>query len=154
MSRARIISVVAVILALGGLSVYINRDSFRSQGIQISSRPSPWMLDGPRGRRFPSGEANPVTFSFDHYYRFTSIRVVAVSDAETNKYPHKLWDLDSASNSAPTMTLVYGARIQGMKPAAKGMMPEPLVPDVKYRLLVKTSDGGEAQHDFSTTKRQ
>ena len=154
MSRAKTIFVVVTILALCGFSVYVNRDAFKGKDIQISSRTSPWMLERRGGKRLANVAGNPVTFGFDDYHRFTSIKVVAVSDIETNKYPHKLWELDSPSNSVPTMTFIYGSRIGGMKPATKGLAPEPLEPGVMYRLLVKTKDNRTAQHDFSTTKHE
>lgn len=154
MSRAKFISVALLILVLCGFSIYLNKDAFRGNDIQISSRVSPWMVERKGAKRGGTSPGNPVTFAFDTYRRFTSIKVVAVSDIETNKYPHKLWELDSFSNSVPTMTFVYGARIGGMKPAVKALAPEPLEPGVMYRLLVKTSDKREAQHDFSTTKRE
>jgi len=153
MLNAKTISVVVIILALCGFSFYLNKDAFKSNDIQISSRVSPWLMERRGARRSGNAPGNPVTFGFDTYHRFTSIKVVAVSDIETNKYPHKLWELDSTSNSVPTMTFIYGARIGGMKPAVKGGNAEPLEPGVMYRLLVKTSDKRQAQHDFSTTKR-
>jgi len=153
MSKTKCISVALLILALCGFSIYLNKDAFRGNDIQISSRVSPWMAERRGAKRGGTSPGNPVTFAFDTYRRFTSIKVVAVSDIETNKYPHKLWELDSFSNSVPTMTFVYGARIGGMKPAVKSLAPEQLEPGVMYRLLVKTSDKREAQHDFSTTKR-
>ena len=153
MSRTKFISVTLLILALCGFSIYLNKDVFKSNDIQIASRVSPWLMERRGARRSGNAHGNPVTFGFDTYHRFTSIKVVAVSDIETNKYPHRLWELDSTSNSVPTMTFIYGARIGGMKPAVKGGNAEPLEPGVMYRLLVKTSDKRQAQHDFSTTKR-
>lgn len=107
------------------------------------------------GRRSPAstGPANPVTFSFDHYYKLTHVKVVAVSDIATNKYPHTLWELDTLSNSIPIISFIYGARIGGMKLALKDVTAEPLEPEVQYRLFVKLADGREAQHDFSSTKK-
>lgn len=154
MSRSKTISIVVMILALCGFSFYINKDAFKAKDIQISSRVSPWMLERRGGKRLSNVAGNPVTFGFDDYHRFTSIKVVAVSDIATNKYPHKLWDLDSTSNSVPTITFIYGSRIGGMKPTSSGLTVEPLEPGVMYRLLVKTKDNRTAQHDFSTTKRE
>lgn len=154
MSRKKIILALLALLALGGLSLYLNRDSFSRQAIQISHRVSPWLAQAPRGRR-PVSEStgNPVTFSFDRYYRFNRIRVFVASEIETNKYAHPLWDLTSESNSVPTGSFGYGSYLRGMHPAVKNARPDPLEPGVKYRLVVTVGDQ-EGRHDFSTTPKR
>ena len=63
---------------------------------------------------------NPITFGFDRKLRLSSVKVIPVSDIETNKFPHPIWHLLSESNSVPTKDFTYGASIQGMRPAVQG----------------------------------
>lgn len=152
MSRSRLILTLIALVGLGGLCLYLNRDWFSTQPIQIMHRVSPWMTT--RGRRAGNpGAGNPVVFSFDKYYRFTSVKVFVAADAATNKYPHAIWDLVSDSNSVPAATFSYGGWIRGMRPAVKNAWADPLEPGVKYRLVVET-DGRQARHDFTTTARR
>ena len=146
MSKTKIILVVFSIIALGAFSIFLNRDSFAPETIQISHRVSPW-LKSPRTKR-ANDLGDPVTFTLSGYYRLTNLKVVLVSDAETNKYPHAIWELTTESNSVPTSSFVYGSGIRGMHPAVKGARPDPLASGVPYRLLVKTDKDEQAQHDF------
>lgn len=153
MSKQKLAGLLILILALGGLCLYLNRDWFAEQPIQISHRISPWM-NVPRSRRAsPPTQFNPVVFSFGGYYRFKEIKVVLADEIATNKYAHPLWHLISETNSYPTATLAYGERLRGMTPPVKGSVADPLEPGVKYRLLVKT-DHKTAEHDFTTTVRR
>ena len=43
MAKTKIITIAILILGLAGLSVYMNRDSFAPETIQITHRMSPWM---------------------------------------------------------------------------------------------------------------
>ena len=146
MSKSKIILVALCIVGLGCLSLYLNRDSFARETIQISHRVSPW-LKSPRTKR-ANDLGVPVTFTLSGYYRLTSLKVVHASEIETNKYAHPIWSLATESNSAPVSSFVYGAGIRGMHPAVKGSRPDPLVPGVQYRLLVTTDKDKQAQHDF------
>jgi len=146
MSKTKIILVVFGILALGAFSVYLNRDSFTSETIQISHRVSPW-LKSPRTKR-ANDLGDPVTFTLSGYYRLTHLKVVLASEIETNKYAHPVWELKTESNSVPTSTFVYGGGVRGMHPAVKGARPDPLLPGVQYRLFVKTDQDQQGQHDF------
>ena len=153
MSRNKFILALVAVLGLGGLSLYLNRDSFSRQGIHISHRVSPWLGQARRGRRPASNDpGNPVIFSLNNYYRFQSVKVYVASEIETNKYAHPVWDLVSESNSIPTMSFGYGSYIRGMHPAVNNARPDPLQPGVNYRLVIKAGDE-EAQHDFSTTPK-
>lgn len=149
MSRSKTVLVLALILGLGSLCYYLNRDWFAKGPIQISYRVSPWLKDSPRGR----GKVDlgvPVVFSLDRYCRLTGVKVFKAEELATNKYAHAIWDLTTDSNSIPTASFAYGERIQGMKPVVKGARPDPLEPYVMYRLVIKTTDD-EAQHNFTTT---
>src|SRR5437867_3572062 len=73
-----------------------------------------------------NSKVNPVVFGFNRSYRLTSVKVVPVSDAETNKYAHPIWELVSESNSIPVKNIFYGLPIPGMHPAVKGALPDAL----------------------------
>jgi len=151
MSKTKFIFTALLLVALIGLCLYLNRDWFATEPIQITHRVTPWLRITKRVD--PASKANPVVFSFNKFYRFKEIKVVAVDEIATNKYAHPLWHLESPSNSVFTTTFTYGDRLRGMTPKVKGATPDPLEPGVNYRLLVET-DKGPAAHDFSTTPRQ
>jgi len=144
---------IAVAVFLGGISLYLNRDSFAKDNIQISSRSRPARA-GLFGRKRASDAetVDPVFFDFDRRLKLTSLKVVAVSDAETNKYPHTLWRLVSESNSVPVKDFIYGMPIRGMRPEVKGATADPLEPGVKYRLLIEAGSA-KAEHDFVAVAR-
>ena len=148
MSKTKFISISLLLVGLTGYCLYLNRDWFARAPIQITHRAAPMLRTGKRAN--PAGNANPVVFNFNAFYRFKEIKVVATAELATNKYAHPLWHLNSSSNSVFLMNFAYGDRLRGMKPAIKGAAPDPLVPGVNYRLIVET-DKGPASHDFSTT---
>jgi len=151
MSKTKTILTTLLLIGLVGLCLYLNRDWFATQPIQITHRISPWMRSVRRPD--PLNRANPVVFGFDKFYRFKEIKVVIAAELATNKYAHPLWHLESSSNSVFASSFNYGERLRGMTPKVKGAAPDPLEPGITYRLLVKT-DKEEATHDFSTTTRQ
>jgi hypothetical protein len=146
MSKTKIILILILIVGGGGLSLYLNRDFFAPQTIQISHRVSPWLRTTRTKRANDLGD--PVTFTLSGFYRLTNLKVVRASEIETNKYAHPVWELATESNSVPTSSFVYGGGIRGMHPAVKGSRPDPLVPGVNYRLLVTTDKAKQGQHDF------
>jgi hypothetical protein len=89
-----------------------------------------------------------VYFSFSQPYRLTSVKVLSVSELESNKYALPVWELNSDSNSVPIERFAYGQRIRGMKPAVKGTKAEPLDHGAKYRLYVEVG-ALKGQHDFA-----
>src|SRR6266404_2657860 len=136
---------IALAIVLGGFSLYLNRDWFAKDNIQIFCRSRP--VRGLSRRAAPETAAvEPLLFSFNRKVALTSLKVIPVFDIETNKYPQAVWQLVSDSNSAPVKSFIYGTRIQGMHPAIKGAMPDPLLPGVAYRVLVE-SGSQKAQHD-------
>jgi hypothetical protein len=146
MSKTKIVLVVLSIIGLGGFSLYLNRDWFAGETIQISHRVSPWLKPNRTKRANDLGD--PVTFTLSGYYRLTNLKVVLASEIETNKYAHPVWELATESNSVPTCSFVYGGYVRGMHPAVKGSRPDPLVPGVSYRLFVVTDKKLTGQHDF------
>ena len=140
---------IALAVLLGGVSLYLNQDWFAKDNIQIYHRSRP-VRGGifRRGKRVDTERAiEPLFFSFDRKLMLRSLKVVPVSEIETNKYPHAVWDLVSDSNSVPVKDLLYGMPIRGMRPAVKGAAPDPLEPGVTYRLLIEAGSR-KAEHDF------
>ena len=86
-------------------------------------------------------------FEFNRQLKISSVKVVPLSAALTNKSVHPLWQLVSDSNSVPTRGFLYGMDVPGMRPAVKGVTAEPLDPSAKYRLLIEAGSV-KAQHDF------
>jgi len=145
------ILIIALVIFLGGLSLYLNKDRFASEVIQISHRsiaPRPGMAREPAAK----APANPVVFLINKNLELTSVKVVLAGDAETNKYPHAIWSLVSDSNSIPVKEFIYGAPIKGMRPAFKGVGAEPLQPGVNYRLLVEAGSE-KLEHAFVPVPR-
>ena len=141
---------LAAVLVLGGLSLYLNQDWFTHDGIQIYHRSRPARAGLFRRKRPITPEElaiNPIFFRFDRKLKLTSVKVIPMSDIETNKYPHPIWHLISDSNSVPLKDFTYGASIPGMRPAVKGATADPLEPDVKYRLCIEAGSV-KADHDF------
>lgn len=104
-------------------------------------------LVGPRVR---AGAINTaiMTFNFDRPYQFTEIKVVRLSDWQTNKSALPLWHLISDSNSVPTRKFNYGVAIGGMKPFVPKAWPKPLEANVTYRLFL-TAGNIQGQNDFT-----
>jgi hypothetical protein len=150
MTNKNAILITAVFLLVGSIYFYLYRDWFRQGDIQIfhTIRPKPAGRSH-RGPAAPSADPSPNVLSFGmaHDYKLTSIKVVPLSDLNTNKYPHPIWELVSESNSAPARAFSYGTPIKGMHPRVKGAEPDILVPDVDYRLLVEAGSL-KGQHDF------
>lgn len=139
MSKSKFIASIVLILGLGGFSLYLNKDRFKQQTIQISHRINP-----SRAR----GGSMPITFVLNGYHRLKSVRVVDAAAYATNKYALPVWRLVTESNSAPVSTFDYGNRIRGMHPETKGLQPEPLRAGVTYCLLLETARGQKAEHNF------
>ena len=141
---------------LGGLSIYLNRDWFASDNIQIYHRSRPERAGLFRRKRpattVDNSAINPIVFGFDRKVRLTSLKVIPVQDIETNKFPQPIWCLVSESNSVPTKDFAYGVPISGMHPSVKGAIADPLVPGERYRLFVEAGKV-KAQHDFVPVPR-
>src|SRR5277367_1646887 len=110
MTRKQWMLLILAVL-LGGLSLYLNKDRFASDGIQIISMSRPSRFS-PRAQ----GDSSvvPVLFGLNRRAKLTSVKVLAVSDLETNKHPRALWHLISDSNSIPVKEFFYGTQIHGM----------------------------------------
>ena len=134
---------IALLIVIGGLFIYLNRDWFQRRPIQISHRLYRF------ADRFGGADTpTPVMFEFDRRLKLTSIKIVALADSLTNKYPHPLWHMISSSNSVPTKGFVYGMDVPGMRSAVNGATADPLDPRQTYRLLLEVGSA-KAQHDFT-----
>jgi hypothetical protein len=144
---------LAVAVLLGGFSLYLNTDWFEKDNIQIVHRSRP-----PRGRFFGRKRAedaaiNPIVFQFDRKLKLTELKVIPLNELRTNKYAHPIWHLVTESNSVPVKEMFYGIPIKGMHPAVKNATPDPLEPDVPYRLLIEAGPQ-KAEHDFTPVRRE
>ena len=102
----------------------------------------------PNLRRGPVSGALPnLIFGVNRPVRFTDVKVVPLAAFETNRSVLPVWHLISDSNSVPVKTFFYGQPIGGMRPAIKGVRPEPLETNVTYRLFV-IAGKIKGEHDF------
>jgi hypothetical protein len=141
-------TLIALAVVLGGFSLYLNKDWFAGENIQIHHRSRPARAGFfRRSRAAATATTDPIFFAFDRKLRLTSLKVIPVREIETNKFPHPIWELVSDSNSVPIEDWSYAMPIRGMHPAVKGATPDPLEPGVKYRLLLAAGKL-KAQDDF------
>jgi len=143
-SKNRMLLALAVLL--GGFSLYLNKDWFAADRIQLMHRSRP-ARGGFRRPRADNPLIDPLSFWFDRKVKLKSLKVIPVFEIETNKFPQPIWYLVSDSNSVPIKQFTYGMRIPGMRPAFKDTHADPLEPGVKYRLLVEAGKD-KIQHDF------
>ena len=107
-------TLIALAVVLGGFSLYLNKDWFAGDNIQIHHRSRPARAvfiaatDPP-----PAAAVDPIFFAFDRKLKLTSLKVIPVSEIETNKYPHPIWELVSDSNSVPIAEWSYGCAYPG-----------------------------------------
>lgn len=139
-------TIFSIILLLGVVGFYFYKnDFFRKPPIEIT----PSIRPGQVSRLNP--DVYPVSFMLDGKYRLTDLKVVSLDDAKTNKYPRPIWHMISDSASQPTKIIVYGAPIRGMKPSVPRARPEPLQPNIPYRLMLEAGDQ-KGQVDFKTVE--
>ncbi len=152
MGKKNAIVLATAVLAVVSFYLYLYRDSLGKKDIQIFHT---IRLDSTALRRRPAGGGvdetpNVITFGMGTDYKLTSIKVIPMSAIQTNKYPVPVWELESKSNSVPIKAFSYGEHIRGMHPPTQGAQPEPLQPNVPYRLLV-AAGSKKGQHDFTIT---
>ena len=146
------LALTAILLA--GIYVCFFTGWFRPHTIHVFHVARP-QLKARIGARVAAGSPNTaiVTFGFDTRYQLTEIKVVRLSEWQTNHFAQPLWHLISDSNSVPVKTFPYGVALRGMKPAVAGMWPQPLEPNVTYRLFV-SAGSVKGQHDFSAPPKK
>jgi hypothetical protein len=156
------IALVVVLIGMGVAYLVWWTDMFRTPTFQILAqvRPVTPGRGGP-GARFGRGgfvaptptpgatQTYPVTFAFDRNLKITELKVVTAADEKTSKYPHAVWHLISDNQSSPVKAVIYGQGIRGMKPKVPNAQPEPLQPDVRYRLHI-IAGKAESVVDFKT----
>lgn len=154
MTRKEIILIAITLLLCAGL-IYIAKDWFGPENIQIGHTFRPNRMPENLKRRLGPAVQTPraLSFFFNTECQLTSIKVVHAAEIATNKYAHPLWELESESNSIASRTITYGVPLRGMRPPVRGDRADPLQSGVKYRLLVEGEDesgsGFEASHDFT-----
>jgi hypothetical protein len=118
---------IGILLVLGGVYLhYFTGSAKKTITVRASIRPTP----------NPNATVFPVFFNLDGSYALTSVKVYPYDSNQPNAHVTPVWHLISKSNSAPTKVFSYGRQIKGMEPALKGVHPEPLSPDVVYRLEI------------------
>jgi len=149
MNKKNVLLLVTVVV-LGAAYVYFFTDWFRPKHIEIfhTSRAVP---GGRLGARVRAGNANTavVQFGLDNTYRLTEITVLSLDELKTNPTALPMWHLISDSNSVPIKNFPYGVAVAGMKPAVGNEWPQPLDPNVHYRIVV-AAGSRTGQHDFLT----
>jgi hypothetical protein len=106
------------------------------------TRPSGYAMQTRR-----NGPAPPITFNLQGDYNLTEIKAVSLAAWQANPNAQPVWHLVADSGTGPVNTFIYGQTIRGLKPAVPGAQPQPLQPDVVYRLFV-TAGKFRGQHDF------
>lgn len=144
MTKKNVLLILALVL-LAGFSLYLNRDRFRSQTIQIGER---WLEPrGNQARRVQKSSGKLLVFLFDQPLQLTSVKVIPLAAVQTNRFPHPIWELTTESNSVPVKDIIYGAPIRGMRPKVPGSVAEDLEPKSEYRLFVEAGSL-KATYDF------
>jgi hypothetical protein len=121
----------AVAALLGGIYLYYFTDFINTPGIQIIK--SDRVIPSARFR----GNVYPITFTLDGSYRLTSVKVISLPEAETNKQAKPLWHLVAKSSAPAVKGFLYGQPIRGMEPAVSNARPALLEASVPYRLIVE-----------------
>ncbi len=143
------IFLIVLTLLLVGFFLYLNRDWFVSEKVQISHRSGPPLRFSRFGRQNNNKQVViPLFFEFNRKLKLTSVKVIPVSAIESNKYPHPIWEMVPIFQPVATKGFEYGAAIPGMKPTVQGAVPDPLQPGVKYRLVIEAGSL-KVEHDFT-----
>jgi hypothetical protein len=124
---------VSFALALAVLYAVFFTEWFRSTPIEILPQVRETLGRG--GRRAAGSGTLPVTFALDDSYRLSSVKVIALGTNST-QVPELMWQMASSTNSAPTKAILYGRKVDGMRPVPEGSAARPLVPGVHYKILV------------------
>jgi hypothetical protein len=123
---------IGLLVVVGGLYVKFFTNWFVKKQIVINASLRPV-----RGN---SSAVLPVIFKLDGEYKLTNVKVVPLDNDNFRPQAVAAWHLVAQSNSAPTRMFVYGTPIPGMQPALKDTQPEPLDPNVIYRLEVAAGE--------------
>ncbi len=135
-------SLLALAAVIAGVVLYVNRDWFSRDRIQISHR-----FGSFASRLGADAGGTPMMFEFSRKLKLTRLKVIPV-EAGSSKAAQPTWQLISDSNSVPTKGFVYGLPVPGMRPSLAGVNADPLTPGHKYRLLIEAGSL-KAEHDFA-----
>jgi hypothetical protein len=149
MNKKEYILISLVVLLVGLYAVYFT-DWFQPKIIRITHATRSLREAWSDGRRVdPTGKQalGNVTFVLHRNYKLTRVKVVPLTAFLTNKYTPPVWELVSKSGSKPTDGFSYGMLVPGMTPVRPMLEPDPLEPDVEYRLIVMAGSA-KGEHDF------
>jgi len=132
---------IAVALVLGVIYVCFFTEWFRPQTIHIAHTSR-----NLRSRSQPETPP-PLIFALNLPFKLTEIKVVPLAEWQANPHTLPSWHLVRDSDPEPVKIFTYGQPIRGMKPAVPGAQPQPLQPNVVYRLFV-TAGKARGWHDF------
>jgi hypothetical protein len=132
---------IGALLVLGGIYIhyFTHWSDKREIAITASLRPS----------RQRGETVFPVFFVLNGNYKLASVKAVPLEDGKFNPKAAPVWHLVSDSFWGRTRAFFYGQPIQGMKPSVNVARPEPLKPDMVYRLIV-SAGGSTGYKDFKT----
>ena len=139
-NKARFLFILAVVL--GGAYAYWFTAWINVPKIEIIKSDRP----GRRGR--DNSTVMPIAFAFDGRYALTSVKVYRVNGEKLDPKAKPLWQLVGKPRSEVIKGFIYGYPIRGMQAAANSGAPDPLEPDVPYRLLVEAGRA-RGQIDFT-----
>jgi hypothetical protein len=142
-----------LITLLGLITVYAVwfSDWFKPKTIVIAttSRMSPRMIFRRPGVVDRPAAIPPTFILGPHPFKLTELKVVLLSEWQTNHEVLPVWHLVSESNSTPILKFLYGQNraLPGLHPAVPGTFADPLVPDQSYRIFL-TAGAYKGVHDF------
>ena len=136
---------IALLVALAFLYVHFFTNWFAKGQLVIRASNRPAMA--------ADATVESIVFTLNDEYKIKNLQVFELEDGKFNPKGHMLWHLVSESNASPTQLIVYGRRVRGMKQAPDNKAPEPLQPDVGYRIVV-SADKLTGFADFKTRAEQ
>jgi hypothetical protein len=137
-----------ILLVLATVYLVWFTDWFKPKIIHIASisRASPFRRPRANGAE-PA--AIPPYFMLNPACKLTDLKVVRLSEWQTNHDAPPVWHLISISNSVPINKFPYGLNIRGMQPAILGTHAQALEPNVTYHMILKAGSA-RGEHDFET----
>lgn len=94
-----------------------------------------------------NGYLPSLQFGMSRRLELTEIKVVRLSEWETNKHALPIWHMVTESNSVSLNNFAYGQFILGLHPAIKGTHPDLPDTNVVYRMFLAAGKFSAA-HDF------
>jgi hypothetical protein len=129
------LSLCLLLVGLGGVYVYRFTDWFAKKAIQVSVSFRPLRQAAP-------GESLPVVIGFDEDRSPSSLSVMELDPAATNRPGRPVWKLVSGPKSVPTRGFLYGDVPEGMKELTPPGPAAPLKSGALYRVEIHA--GGSA----------